>query len=357
MNPTPATRSTEPGPPRRRWGKTRGALLFLAALVLASAGAEAFLQATGLADRGFSFFIRHMDRDVSFGGYVSDPDLLWRIRPGAEIFIELPGRPSFHARSNSHGLRGPDFPTEKPPGEKRILFLGDSITFGLFLADEDSLPARVQAILAETGHSEWRAVNGAVTGYTSQQGLLYLEKEGLSLTPDLVVACFGANDASFRLLSDRQCRSLTRPGSLARRFALAGLVEKARARQAMARREEDVNWVLRVGPLEFFENMARMARISQEAGALALFLATPGRHPAFPGQPPVWEAVTSPQTRRAALDSGAGFLPLTGLRATDPEDNSALFYDSCHMTGRGNDLAARRVVDWMEENGLLDGRD
>ena len=56
----------------------------------------------------------------------------WTNRPG---WIEQhEGRV---VRINSKGLRGPEMPYEKPDGERRILFLGESLTFGVRVDERD----------------------------------------------------------------------------------------------------------------------------------------------------------------------------------------------------------------------------
>jgi len=56
----------------------------------------------------------------------------------------------------------------EPPGERTIVFFGDSLTAGYGLADPDtqSYPAQVQARI-DAEHLRWRVVNAGVSGETS----------------------------------------------------------------------------------------------------------------------------------------------------------------------------------------------
>jgi hypothetical protein len=45
------------------------------------------------------------------------------------------------------GYRGANFPAEKRPGAFRILAVGDSFTYGDFVDDGETLPARLEEAL------------------------------------------------------------------------------------------------------------------------------------------------------------------------------------------------------------------
>ena len=73
-----------------------------------------------------------------------------------------------------------------------IAALGDSLTAGFGLADEQAFPARLEAALAANG-IEARVVNGGVSGDTTAGGLARLDWV-LADDPDLVIVELGAND-------------------------------------------------------------------------------------------------------------------------------------------------------------------
>lgn len=98
-------------------------------------------------------------------------------------------------RINSLGLRGEEFPITKPEGEFRVLFVGDSITLGLGLAEDHTFVRLIHPLLAKAlPDYAVRTVNAGCTGYTTWQEADYLENEGLKLSPDLVVLNFCLND-------------------------------------------------------------------------------------------------------------------------------------------------------------------
>lgn len=73
-----------------------------------------------------------------------------------------------------------------------VVFLGDSLTAGYGLTEEEAFPARLAAALREGGHPV-RVVNAGVSGDTSAGGLRRLPWL-LTQHPDVMVVALGAND-------------------------------------------------------------------------------------------------------------------------------------------------------------------
>lgn len=180
-----------------------------------------------------------------------DPELGYRLQPNvrdAQIVIPaMPLPPSFHGdletrlerkddirrvltfsvSTNNLGLRGPDVREKKRRGTYRILCMGDSTTFGWGVADGESYPRVAEATLAELGGLFGRrcqVLNAGVPGYTLQRIERYLERDLLTLRPDLVTVCsWGELDRPgpmglYRQLLERLART-----SRAQGFALAYL--------------------------------------------------------------------------------------------------------------------------------------
>ena len=78
------------------------------------------------------------------------------------------------------------------PSRPRIVFLGDSLTAGLGLAREQSVPSLIQARLEANGY-EYEVVNAGVSGDTSAGGLRRLDW-ALDGDIDVLVVELGAND-------------------------------------------------------------------------------------------------------------------------------------------------------------------
>ena len=97
--------------------------------------------------------------------------------------------------TNSLGFRDVEFPVAKPPGELRILALGDSTTAGNGIPELDATwPKQLERRYADAGRPQVRVLNLGVGGYHPLQSARLLELEGLALEPDLVVLLVCLND-------------------------------------------------------------------------------------------------------------------------------------------------------------------
>ncbi|MBN1669482.1 MAG: SGNH/GDSL hydrolase family protein [Kiritimatiellae bacterium] len=99
-------------------------------------------------------------------------------------------------RINNLGNRGADMPARKPPGARRIVFLGDSITFGYYVKEEDTFVARVGRELTAQAPDgvTIEVVNAGVSSLNVQNILEHLRQRALAWSPDLVVWSFYVND-------------------------------------------------------------------------------------------------------------------------------------------------------------------
>ena len=123
-------------------------------------------------------------------------------RPGVSGWLRT-GEFTSYVKFNSRGLRGPEVAVPKPAGTFRVLVLGDSVVEGAQVAQEDTMAARLGPELARRGLADRvETINAGVAGFGTGQELLYLEREGLQLEPDLVVLVFTiANDTGDNGLS------------------------------------------------------------------------------------------------------------------------------------------------------------
>jgi len=124
-------------------------------------------------------------------------------RPGAHSTVLWPPELAYQVHINALGLRGPEIARTPPPGRTRILALGDSMTFGYYLEEGATWPARLEALLRAAGR-DVEVVNGGVGGWTISSETLFLEERALALAPAQVVVGFCANDIA----------DLDRPGTV-----------------------------------------------------------------------------------------------------------------------------------------------
>jgi lysophospholipase L1-like esterase len=99
------------------------------------------------------------------------------------------------ARINRFGFRDDEFEVPKPAGEWRAVAIGDSFTFGLGVAQDDTWPQVLERRLAETRGEPVQVVNaGFVWGHDPIRYGEWVLDDGLALEPDMVIVGMCLND-------------------------------------------------------------------------------------------------------------------------------------------------------------------
>lgn len=101
---------------------------------------------------------------------------------------------------NRHGLRGPDYPPVKGAGERRVLVLGDSFTFGQGVVDgEKVFPRILERRLNEprgTGQGRVTVLNGGLPGSLTKDWLALWHRHADGFDPDVVLIVFFLRDGT-----------------------------------------------------------------------------------------------------------------------------------------------------------------
>ena len=162
--------------------------LLVAALVLGAefAAFEWFLRWRGGSEAAPVFQQLFMPDDVI--GY--------RLRPDQSVVYTTPEF-STPIAINAQGVRDADI-GPKPPGERRVVVLGDSLVLAVQVPREATFCARLQDRLnaAAPAGVRYRVINAGVQGYGPVEELLFYRRVASRFDADLVlVATFVANDA------------------------------------------------------------------------------------------------------------------------------------------------------------------
>lgn len=113
--------------------------------------------------------------------------------PGQAITAAPGSRFPHRVTIDSLGYRGVRAVSRRPaPGEFRVLYAGDSFTFGHNVHDEETLPAQLEEVLNQ-GCPGARVINAGVSGFTIL-GEAEQVRRGLVLEPDVVVVMSYEND-------------------------------------------------------------------------------------------------------------------------------------------------------------------
>ena len=126
----------------------------------------------------------------------SNPRLMWEYRPYGKY---VNGKKGYTIITNRYGLRGLDRDLSlKQPFKKRIAFLGDSATLGLFVNDEETFVRKFEDHAAgQCSNVAVESVNCAVDGYHTLQLLELLKTKVVTFSPDSVVYVMHLNDFDF----------------------------------------------------------------------------------------------------------------------------------------------------------------
>ena len=119
---------------------------------------------------------------------IRDPVLTWKLEPSMQK--EYNG---VWVRTGKMGLRGGD-PAPLKPGQKRVLCLGDSVTFGWDVEENECYPVQLGSILETRKPGQYQVINAGIPGHSSFQGRLRLPELMAQLHPDIVIIGYSIND-------------------------------------------------------------------------------------------------------------------------------------------------------------------
>lgn len=288
-----------------------------------------------------------------------DPDLGWRLRANVrDVWWEFT---TFS--SNSRHVRGErEISAIKP--DLRIVCLGDSVTFGyriplsfpktplIFNREEKRYPE----LLEEDLHRQFpnrttEVITMAALGYTTHQGLIWLEREIPSLKPDLVTILFGFNDTSPGT-PDKVSLSRSGPSRLARHViyhsqAMIHLLHWLGSRRPHPQQQADA---VRVSQSDYLANIEAIVDLAKHYQGRALVI----------GQCIRRLDLTSERDRRIkeyrlalaerCRQDGIPYLEIPELTEAGWPGNEKLFGEDVHPGLEGHKLIAERLVRFILDN-------
>jgi lysophospholipase L1-like esterase len=332
--------------------------------------------------------------------WVHDSNRHYRHRPNAVRIISR-DRPDVFYRINRFGFHDDDFPQAKPPGEFRMLLIGDSVTMGYGVPLQDTFASRLEERLNRTDRRfrSHQVINAGVHGYSSGQELMTL-RECLVFQPELIVVGFCLNDVTEPFVVDAALGGTgldyhgifqsTSPilGYLSNETGIGRLAQqiRQRAKSQLAEkrlelynvkemvRESDTNhryieaWKITLSALEQMYQLA-----NQHGIPLVLVI--------FPFDFQLVDA-TSLGPKRKLREHAAGYgVDVIDLRALffsrvfdDPEllkcfqqrqytpeeivkffhwKIDEFFFDQDHFTARGHDLIAGQLLEYLQRKCLI----
>ncbi len=307
--------------------------------------------------------------------YTLDSDLLWHFVPGQHVVQASKG---IEYQINSEGLRGTDFPVRKPEDEKRILVIGDSVSFGFGVDEGESYPCILEGQLRELmPGTDISLINGGVNGYSTREELKFLRKKGIGYEPDIALIGFVLNDASvyarqYQLKSFIELRNARdREGKLSfvhrlsGRLRFVGIISKAIDRlrpggvtlDELRTRRDRLN-----RDIMYLESDEALAGWSTSMGELDEMLSVLADHNiesavvVFPSRFQVEEKPTpdKPQRRLREFCESRSVAFLDLLPFLLESGRERLYLDETHFSAEGCETIAETIRDFLMESGLLD---
>ena len=159
-------------------------ILINVSLIILSTLFALTLSEMALRIMGFSPMYVSPERD-RFWKY--DSRLGWAHEPGQEGIFETPQFRT-HVRINDKGLRDRPHSYERQNDTERILVLGDSFAWGYGVEESE----RFSQLLEKSMDVE--VINAGVSGYSTDQELLWHKNEGIKYETDLVILVVTGND-------------------------------------------------------------------------------------------------------------------------------------------------------------------
>lgn len=296
----------------------------------------------------------------------ADPVLFWRLRPG------------WTSRSGddkvaSTGFRS-EFARTKAPGVRRVVCVGDSSTYGLYVPATSAWPSVLgRRLELAQGAGKWEVLNLGVPGYTSCQVRRLLDADVAQLAPDVVVAQVGGFNEwvpAVRLTDREQGRPAfwkdlrivqliagglglrrraidDRADGDASRAEIAEIERQVKVRDAARGvdelRTEDYRGARRVSLPDFEDDLRAIADFGAAHGARVVLVVHPLPARTIANNPVA--ADYSDVVRRFAASRGV--LAVDGpsaFRASGRSD-AEMFLDVCHPSPMGHAALAGAVID------------
>ena len=360
--------------------RARRALLFLAIAAAQFALFEMALRTWGHSEAAPSFQALFMP-DAAIG---------YRLRPNARTRF-VTAEFDTEIAINEQGVRDDEPIGPKPPNERRIVVLGDSLVLSVQVQQRQTFCRLLQDRLnAAGGPIRYRVINAGVQGYGPVEELLFFRRVARAFQPDLVITTiFVGNDAEEAVATASKLRGEPAAADAISETAVTGLrrlVRRSMVLQLLRLRVVSVTDRLpRWGappepPLQSYaehpaariaeglrtagECVQAIANESAAIGAKSMILLMPARFQVDdPDYGRLKDAVTATGGRLVRDAATTRFneilapIPvprfdaLPALRAALPGPD-VFFQQTVHLTPRGHTIVAQALGDFIVRNGL-----
>lgn len=330
-------------------------ILLIVSLIFSFIIGEISLRLLGYAGAPESLIgnIRHID----------DPILNWRFVPNSTV---QDGNVVSHY--NSAGFRDVEHAVEKPLHVTRVAVVGDSVTEGSGVRQEELFASHLQALLG----SGYEIINLGMSGLNTPQEIHILDVEGMKYAPDVVVVNFILNDCDFfsefrateRFQNEKDAKiglfgDITVDPRLKRWLKSSALVYFVKGRmeylQGMITGKEEKNYYV-----SLWDNPECHRRVLSGFDALKALQ----EHSRFDVHVLIWPLLMNYElygfshvhawVKENAAQRGFKVLDLLPVYSSRRyRDLQVTAEDNAHPNGEGHRLSAQAYVDWSRQSSTL----
>lgn len=293
--------------------------------------------------------------------FEGDPVLMWRMIPNLEGAYW--NYTTFS--TNAQGFRHDREIGEKAPGALRIVCVGDSVTFGYrvprtlrdspdhYDRSHKPYPALLEEHLREADPDrEIEVISLGVSGYSSLQNLIMLERHIDWLRPDLVTICTGWNDTRLRGREDKHTIT-TNPMRIALRWI--GARSQALTLGAhwirLTRQEQSggptTPSVPRVSAEDYVSNCLAMVELARAQGSRVIAIGPVLRDTNSYTRRAMRLVALRESLARSMADAEVPYLEIEELTERSHPENVRLFDEQLHPNHAGHALMAERLFEFI----------
>jgi lysophospholipase L1-like esterase len=284
--------------------------------------------------------------------FEADPLLFWTLRPNVDRLVWDQTLVS----TNERGLRHPRPIGPKRPGSRRIVCMGDSVTYGTRVPEASTPEApgpgapypRILEELLRAAGADVEVIAMAVPGHSSHQGLAWARRDLAALEPDLVTVCYGWNDVSLMPAPDEEA---LRTGTL--HVAARSVLMRSQAALHLASalrprpRARTLSLVPRSSRERYVANVrAIAAEARRHAGVLVI-------GPVYRDRTTIPDEAQRMAEYRSALAAamaadGTPYLELPDLMEGAADHNAGLFVEHIHPNHAGHRRLAETLALFLQ---------
>jgi len=315
--------------------------------------------ALGVGAEVFALTVLDAPVVISHDWYVAYRPGRYTLRPNLRSVgsTRNPRWKQFAIETNADGLRSSPVPDGPPrPGERRVLFLGDSYVFGIGLDADETVPAQATRLLqSRAPGARWVGYNAGVPGYNASSAVDLLEWLADRYRPSVVALTVQFDDIAPDF--NDELRRLGRDLDERRRSGLArfALYRLVRATFSLARYRSQFELRVTGDPAVRPELLPeQLARVEAAASKLAALKARLGFD--FVLQVLFKLPSENPEDAEAALH----YLHFDGFRRAGARvvftrwDHEAPGADAIPLDGHPTPAGARRIAEGLA-GAILDG--